>query len=382
MQLAQFTDPDGPTNQEACESARMLHEALTLRCGLVIPNRVALAPLTNLQSMPDGLLGDDELAFLARRADGGFGLVETCAAYVGLDGKAWPGELGVDRDECLPGLRRLATRLRANGATAMVQLFHGGVRADPKLTGEPVWSASTWDEPTPGFVPPRAATGDDIARAIEQFVAAAKRAQAAGFDGVELHGAHGYLLSQFLSRTMNPRSDGWGGDLAGRARLVRTIAQRIRRECGPRFALGVRLSLEDFGQARGMDLDDNLTVAAQLAEDGVDFIHASLWDVTRKTAKRPESHAVAELRAVLPKDVAIIACGKIWSREDAEAVLALGADMVALGRSGILNPDWPRDVAAGREPMRPPITRAQLLERAVSPTFVEYLTAWKNLVVG
>lgn len=360
----------------------MLDEAVTLRCGLVIPNRVALAPLTNMQSLPDGLLGDDELAFLARRADGGFGLVETCAAYVGQDGKAWPGELGVDRDECLPGLQRLATRIRSTGATAMVQLFHGGVRADTKLTGEPVWSASSWEEPTPGFVPPRAGTIADIERAIEHFVAAAKRCQAAGFDGVELHGAHGYLISQFLSRTMNPRTDGWGGDLAGRARMVRTIARRIRAECGPRFALGVRLSLEDFGQARGMDLDDNLTVATQLAEDGVDFIHASLWDVSRKTAKRPESHAVTELRAVLPKDVAIIACGKIWSREEAEAVIGLGANLVALGRSGILNPDWPRDVAAGREPMRPPITKEQLIERAVSPQFVEYLRAWKNLVAS
>ncbi|MCX5748080.1 MAG: NADH:flavin oxidoreductase [Proteobacteria bacterium] len=358
----------------------MLHESLTLRCGLVLPNRVALAPMTNLQSHADGTLGDDELAFLARRADGGFGLIQTCAAYVGQDGKAWPGELGIDRDEELPGLRRLAARIRAGGATSMVQLFHGGVRADAELSGAPTWSASTWEEPTPGFVPPRAATEADLQRVIAQFVAAAQRAEAAGFDGVELHGAHGYLLSQFMSRTMNPRTDGWGGDLVGRARLVRTVTQQIRAACKPTFAVGVRLSLEDFGQARGMDLDDNLQIATWLADDGADFIHASLWDVGRKTAKRPEAHAIPLLRAALPRAVAIIAAGKIWSRADAEGVLALGADLVALGRAGILNPDWPRQVASGTEPMRPPITKAQLAERAVSPVFADYLTKWKGLV--
>ena len=360
----------------------MLYQPLTLRCGLVIPNRIALAPMTNLQSHADGLLGEDELAWLARRADGGFGLIATCAAYVGQDGKAWPGELGIDRDACLPGLTRLAERLSAGGMTAMVQLFHGGVRADPELTGEPTWSASTWTEDAPGFVPPRAGTTDDIARAIEQFAAAAARAEAAGFAGIELHGAHGYLLSQFLSRTMNPRTDGWGGDLVGRARLIREVTRAVRARVAPRFAVGVRLSLEDFGQARGMDLDDNLTVARWLAEDGADFIHASLWDVSRMTAKRPDQHAVTLLRAAVPPEVAVIACGKIWSRADAEAVMEKGADMIALGRSAILNPDWPQLARSGDDAAikRPPITRAELAERAVSPLFAGYLTKWKNLV--
>src|SRR6267378_1647965 len=110
----------------------MLERPLTLRSGVVVPNRIALAPMTNGQSLADGRLGDDELHWLARRADGGFGLVETCAAYVSLDGKAWDGQLGVDRDE--PGLARLAERLRRGGATAIVQLFHGGVRAASRQT--------------------------------------------------------------------------------------------------------------------------------------------------------------------------------------------------------------------------------------------------------
>jgi 2,4-dienoyl-CoA reductase-like NADH-dependent reductase (Old Yellow Enzyme family) len=357
----------------------MLYQPLTLRSGLRLPNRIALAAMTNWQSQPDGLLGDAELAFLARRADGGFGLVQTCAAYVAQDGKGWPGELGVDRDACVPGLTRLAARLHAAGATCMVQLFHGGVRADASLTGEQPWSASTWTEETPGFVAPRPATEADLARVIEQFADAAARAEAAGFDGVELHGAHGYLLSQFLSRTMNPRTDGWGGDLAGRARLVREVLRACRRRTAPGFAIGVRLSLEDFGNARGMDLDDNLQVARWLADDGADFIHASLWDVARSSAKYPDRHPVPMLREALPREVAVFACGKIWTHAEAAAVQGKGADVIAVARAGILNPDWPR-VTDDAGVKRPPITMAELHERAVSPVFADYLRRWKNFV--
>lgn len=358
----------------------MLFDPITLRCGLVLPNRLALAPLTNLQSQPDGLLGDDELRFVARRADGGFGLISTCAAYVALDGKAWDGELAIDRDACLPGLARLAARVHEGGARAIVQLFHGGARADRTLTGSAPWSATAWHDDAPGHVPPRAATGDDIERTIAAFVAAAARAQAAGFDGVELHGAHGYVLSQFLSRTMNTRDDAWGRDLAGRARMLREITRQVRARCGARFAVGVRLSLEDFGQAKGLDLDDSLQVARWLADDGVDFIHVSLWDVGRMTTKRPEVHPLPLVRDVVPRDVAIFTAGKIWSREHADATLARGADVLAIGRAAIVNPDWPRLIARGEPIVRPPVTRAHLGAQAVSPRFAEYLTRWKNFI--
>lgn len=355
----------------------MLFSPLTLHCGITLPNRIALAALTNKQSDPDGLLGDDELAFLARRADGGFGTITTCATYVGQDGKAWAGELGIDRDACVPRLARLADRIHAVGKVALVQLFHGGARADAALTGEQPWSASAW---TDASASPRAGTLDDIARASDQFVAAAARAQSAGFDGVELHGAHGYLLSQFLSHEQNTRDDEWGGPLEHRARLVRTIAQRVRARCGARFVVGVRLSLENFGQARGLDLDESLQVARWLCDDGVDFIHASLWDVSRMTAKRPDAHPLPLLREVVPREVAIFTAGKIWTRDDADRTLARGADVVALGRAAIVNPDWPRLVESGREVHRPPRTRAELAAASVSPRFSEYLTAWKNFV--
>lgn len=346
-----------------------------------MPNRLVLAPMTNQQSHEDGTLGDDEYAWLARRVDGGFGMIETCAANVALDGKAWEGELGVDRAADLPGLSRLAPRLKVRGGLGIVQLFHGGVRAASKLTGEQVWSASTWTEDKPGFEVPRAATIADLERVIGQFAEAAALAQQAGFDGIELHGAHGYLLCQFLSATMNPRTDGWGGDLVGRTRLIREVMRAVRARCGAKFTVGARLSLEDFGNARGMDLDEGLQTAAWLADDGADFIHISLWDVKRMTKKRPVEHPIALTRSILPPEVAVIAAGGVWTRADAEEAMGHGADAVALGRSAILNPAWPdlaRDPAW--QPIRPPMTRADLHERAVSPTLSAYLRQFKNLV--
>lgn len=359
----------------------MLFEPLTLRSGVVLPNRIVLAPMTNGQSLADGRLGDDELDWLARRADGGFGLIETCAAYVGLDGKAWDGQLGVDRDDDIPGLTRLAGRLHRGGATAYVQLFHGGVRATQRLTGEQVWSASTWHEDAPTFEPPRPGTAGDIARLIDQFAAAAARCERAGFDGIELHGAHGYILSQFLSATMNPRTDGWGGDLVGRARLLREVTRAVKARVGRGFSVGVRLSMEDWGSARGLDLDENLQVAQWLVKDGVDFIHASLWNASAMSKKHPEAHVVTLLREALPRDVAVIACGSMWTLGDANALVARGADAIALGRAAICNPEWPRAARTpGWEPTRAPLTPAQLHERGVSPVFVGYLRKFKNLV--
>jgi len=358
----------------------MLHETLSLRSGLVIPNRVALAAMTNGQSQTNGELGDDELHWLERRAVGGFGIVCTCAAYVARDGKAWDGELGVDRDEDVPGLTRLATAIKSHGSTAMVQLFHGGVRATQRLSGEQVWSASEFQEDSPGFETPRAATEADIVRTIEAFAAAAARCKRAGFDGVELHGAHGYLLTQFFSPVNNTRTDRWGGSVENRARFVREVTRAVRARVGANFTVGIRLSLEHGGHAKGLDLDESLQLAAWLAEDGVDFIHASLWRSENFTRKRPAEHPIPLCRAALPQEVALIAAGNIWTFEDAALARERGADMVALARPAIINPDWPKLAKPGWEPRRPPLTPAELGELAVSPAFAVYLRQFKNLV--
>ena len=249
-----------------------LFDPLVFRTGLRARNRIVLAPLTNMQSEPDGSLGDAELRWLTSRAAGGFGVVTTCAAHVSRDGQGWPGELGVHDDALQPGLSTLSAALHEQGAVSIVQIFHGGLRADPALIGATPWSASDVDGA-------RAATDEDIARVIAQFADAAARSRDAGFDGVEIHGAHGYLFTQFLSATQNRRSDAWGGPLEHRARLLRETLRAVRARVGPQFTVGVRLSPEDFGNARGLDLDESVQTARWLADDGADYVHLSLWHV-------------------------------------------------------------------------------------------------------
>ncbi len=357
-----------------------LFAPLTFRNGVAARNRVWLAPLTNQQSHADGTLSDDELRFLAMRAEHGFGVIETCASHVALDGQGWDGELGIYSDALLPGLTRLATTIRGHGALGIVQLFHGGVRAPSRLTGLQPWSASAFRDESPGFEVPRVATERDIVDVITHFRDAAVRAHRAGFDGVELHGAHGYLLGQFLSRTMNLRDDAWGGSFERRARLIREVLRAVRSAVPQTFVIAVRISPEDYGQARGLDLDENLTLARWLADDGMDVLHLSLWDATRHTAKRPHEHPIPLFRAAVPADVRIVAAGKVWTRADADEVLARGADAVAVGRGAIAHPNWTEIVRSGDEPQRPPIAASQLAARGLSPRFVEYMRRWKNFV--
>jgi 2,4-dienoyl-CoA reductase-like NADH-dependent reductase (Old Yellow Enzyme family) len=351
-----------------------LFTPLTFRTGLTARNRVVLAPMTNKQSHADGSLGDDELRWLCSRAEGGFGVVMTCAAHVAKDGQGWPGELGIFDDGLLPGLTTLATALRQRGASSMVQIFHGGLRADPSVSGAMPWSASAAE----GV---REATPADLERVVEQFAAAAERAKRAGFDGVELHGAHGYLFTQFLSVEQNRRTDAWGGPLEHRARLLRDALRAVRARVGPSFTVGVRLSPENFGNARGLDLDESVQTARWLAEDGADFVHLSLWGALQPSAKRPSEHPLPLFRAALPPDVVILAAGAVWTPGEAEQVIALGADAVALGRSAIVNGDWPlRAQEAGWQPRRPPVTLEHLRAGGLSEPFAAYMRTWKGFV--
>ena len=352
-----------------------LFEPLRFRTGLTARNRIVLAPLTNMQSNADGSLGEDEFRWLTSRADGGYGIVMTCAAHVAKDGQGWAGELGVFDDALMPGLTRLATALRDRGTVSIVQIFHGGVRADRGVTGLEPWSASEGEGA-------RAATDEDIHRVIGQFVDAAVRSRAAGFNGVEIHGAHGYLFTQFLSATQNRRTDRWGGSLENRARLLRETMRAIRNRVGASFTVGVRLSPENFGNARGLDLDESIQTARWLADDSADFIHLSLWHALNGTAKRPDTNAIPLFRAVLPADVRVLAAGAIWTRAEAEQVMTLGADAVVLGRSAIANADWPhRAIDPQWEPRRPPVTVESLCEGGLSRKFAESMRRFKGFVV-
>lgn len=354
----------------------LLLEPMKFRNGLQATNRIWLAPMTNVQSHTDGTLSEAELHWLTMRAEGGFGVIETCATHVAVDGQAWEGQLGCHHEVMVPGWQRLSVGVHEAGSLVLAQTFHGGMRARRTESGP--WSCSASGE---GESAVREGSVEDIEHTVEAFAQAARRLALAGVDGVELHGAHGYLLCQFLSSTMNRRLDEWGGSLENRARLMRRVMQATRAVVPSNFVVGVRLSPEDFGATRGLDLDESLQVAQWLCEDGADFIHISLWDASKNTSKRPDVHAARFFRDALPAEVPLVTAGNIWTMGDAMRQLEHGADAVALGRSAIANPAWPRRVAAaGEPPVRPPLTVEQLKERGLSPPFVDYMRRWSGFV--
>lgn len=352
-------------------------QSLTLRCGLRLHERIAMAPLTNTQSAKDGCLGEDELRWLARRARDGFRWISTCAAFVSEEGHAWQGQLGISDTRHLDGLTRLASALHEHGARSVVQLHHAGVQASlaPGARLGPV------ADDTANV---RAATPEDIRRVTEDFVAAAQLAERAGFDGVEIHGANGYLFTSFLAPADNTRDDDYGGNLAGRARLLREVMRAVRASVSASFAVGVRLSPVDVWSQRGLVLDDGVRVGQWMAEDGADFVHLSLADAAAPPLHEPGKPPVARaFRDALPGEVPIFAAGNIWTREDAAQATAAGVDVVVLGRAAIAHPDWPSaSTKSGWQPTRPTWSADYLQQADVGPDLLAYLARLPGLVEG
>jgi 2,4-dienoyl-CoA reductase-like NADH-dependent reductase (Old Yellow Enzyme family) len=356
-------------------SAEALFQPLALRRGPAWKNRLMLAPLTNQQSHPDGRLSDDEHRWLSMRAAGGFGLTMTAAAHVQAAGQGFPGQLGAFDDAHLEGLARLAAALRAHGSVSSVQLHHAGNRSPAELVGTPVCPS---DDPETGA---RALTTAEVERLRDDFVAGAKRAEAAGFDGAEVHGAHGYILAQFLSAELNRRTDHYGGSLENRARLLFEVIAGIRAACRPGFQLGLRLSPERFG-LKLMEIRD---VAAEALRRGdIDYLDLSLWDVSKEPHE--EAHRGRTLMswfAELPRgDVRVGAAGKVMGAADAAGVLSAGLDFAVIGRAAILAHDFPERVRrdpAYRSP-RLPVTSRHLADEGVGAPFIAYLSGWPGFV--
>lgn len=351
-------------------------DTVTFSRGPAMKNRFMLAPLTNQQSHADGTLSADEERWLTMRAAGGFGMTVTCASHVEARGQGFEGQLGSFGPEHLPGLTRLAAGIHAHGSVAIVQLHHAGRRSPADLIGtSPVAPAE--DAETGA----RRLTTAEVREVVESFVSAAARCDAAGFDGVELHGAHDYLLCQFLNAEFNDRTDDYGGSREARFRIFDEIITGIRRRCRPEFLLGVRLSPERFGLAT----DDVIDVFERLVAAGsVDFIDLSLWDVF-KTAndERFASRPLLELFTAIDRGpVRLAVAGHLYSGPDVQRALDLGADIVAIGRAAITNHDFPLLVQADPSAaMRElPVAREVLAAEGLSPVFIDYMGNWKGFV--
>lgn len=352
-----------------------LFEPLKLTRGPQWKNRFMLAPLTNLQSHKDGTLSDEEFRWLTMRADGGFGLVMTCAAHVQAVGQGFPGQLGVFGDEHLEGLTRLASTIKAKGSVSAVQLHHAGNRSPKDLVGQPVCPS---DDPETGA---RALTLGEVEHLRDDFIAAAIRAEKAGFDGVEIHGAHGYILAQFLSADINKRTDRYGGTLENRARIVFEIIDGVRSQCRPDFQLGIRLSPERFG----LKLAEIQQVARELlAQAKIDYLDLSLWDYAKEPVEEEfKGRTLMSYFTELPRgNVRIGAAGKIMGAPQANAVLEAGCDYAIIGRAAILRHDFPLRVKADETYQSPPlpVTVQHLRDEGLSQAFITYMSGWKGFV--
>ena len=335
-----------------------------------------LAPLTNQQSHEDGTLSDEEFTWLTMRARGGFGLTMSCASHVQAIGKGFARQLGCFGDEHLTGLSRLADAITAEGSLAFVQLHHAGHRSPADLIGQQPVCPS--DDPKMGA---RAMSTGEVEEMIEAFIVAAERSQRAGFDGVELHGAHDYLLCEFLSVELNRRSDRFGGTLENRARPIMEIVSGIRSRCGDDFNIAVRLSAERFG----MKTSEVVRVFSWLVETGdVDLIDMSLWDVFKDAADEDfAGRRLIDVFASIDRGATRLAvAGKLYTADDMRRAIDGGADIVAIGRAAITNHDVPRQVEKNPNfVMRElPVPRTTLLEEGLSEAFVGYMGNWPGFV--
>ena len=363
--------------------AMVMHPSLEpytfLRSGLTAPNRTVLAAMTNKQSHADGRVSEDEIRWLEARSKGGFGIVTTAATHVLEDGQGWEGEFGTWSDHHLDGLSRLASSIHRHGAIALAQLFHGGMRAPERLTGHQPKSASA-NSLGEGKASSRAMSEKEIHEAIQAFGKAAERCEQAGFQGVELHGAHGYLIAQFLGAGTNRRTDAWGGDQLARTRFLGAIVDEVRKRTTANFLVGVRLSPEL--DSCGMSLEDSLHTLGLCGSMPLDFLHVSCWDIDKTGVFNGQERPFTTIfRQHLPSTMPLMTTGGIWTGDDAMKAVQQGGDFVGVARAGIAHPDWPRYLADGsEEPSRPPFTEESLAKASLNQTFIEYMRRWDGFV--
>lgn len=329
---------------------------------LRLKNRVVMSPMSTGYAERDGTVTPRLLAHYRERAKGGVGLIICEYSYIDTEfSKASSCQLGVYDDECVSGLTRLAETIKDSGGRAGLQISHVGLQRSIAGARRVAPSPIPWDrlgEPTP--TPARELTTDEIDVIIEAFAKAARRVKSSGFDLVEIHGGHGYLITQFLSPLTNRRKDQYGGDLQQRLLFARRVVERVREHIGSDFPLSVRLSQQEFLEG-GLSLDDTIQIAKTLAEVGVDAIHVSggihrthEW-TTAPMYQEKGIHvdAAKAIRDAVRLPVMVV--GSILTPQQAESVLSDGkADFITLGRALLADPHFVRKAAAGTpEEIRP-----------------------------
>jgi 2,4-dienoyl-CoA reductase (NADPH2) len=332
---------------------------------LQLKNRVVMAPMSSSLGAADGAVTPDQIAFYQERARGGFGLI--IVEFTSVDpatGRTEVHQLSLESQRNVEGHLRLVDALHASGTKAFLQLQHGGRWAIPKFVkdGIPKGPDRIFSRRDPSKMVVDAMNEDEIQHLIEAFGTAAGRAASAGYDGIELHGAHGYLLSQFMSPFSNDRDDAWGGDAERRLAFPIAVIKSVRAAIGD-LPFCYRISADEFVKG-GLSIDDNEEICRRLVGAGVDMLHASTgrgpeaFDKVMEPMSAPEGWRLPYARRLREATgVPVIGVGQIRTPETAEAAIRDGdCDLVALGRPSLTDPAWPNKAAIGRADLIRPCT--------------------------
>ena len=328
-----------------------LFQSHTLNNGVEIRNRLVVAPMTHWASRPDGSISDDERLFLRDRFRG-FGLFIAAATLVSPEGKAFIGQPEAIGPEDLPSLCEVAQIAHEQGAKAILQIHHGGSKAMSDLLGSADKVAPS-DDTASGS---RALTDAEIRKLVDAFANAAGLAIQAGFDGVEIHGANGYLVQQFFSAQSNRRNDDWGGSLEKRLRfplavvdaVVDTVRNKHRRDD---FIIGYRFSPEEPGD-NGLTMLDAFALIDALVHKPLQYLHVSLWDFYKK-ARRGANTELSRIRLIHERiggKLPLIGVGNLFTADQILAAYQTGwAEFIALGKTVMINPDLVELIENDRE---------------------------------
>ncbi len=310
-------------------------------------SRIVMPPMATAKSTADGRVTEDLLAYYRARAKSGrLGMIITEHSYVSLEGKAKAGQLSVSRDEDVEGLAALAAAIQAYGTRAVAQINHSGAAALREVTGLPAVSASAVGLPEELHmgdpVAPEELSAEGIARITREFAEAAGRVKRAGFDGVEIHCAHAYLLNQFYSPITNRRTDAYGGSLENRLRFLQEVVAAVRETVGEDYPVAVRLGGCDYMDG-GNTVEDCVEASRMLEAAGVDLIDLSGGMCRYVLPGHTEAGYFAEMSAAVKAAVSVpvLVTGGVKKAAEAEELLAAGAaDLIGVGRALLADADW------------------------------------------
>ncbi|WP_339789556.1 NADH-dependent flavin oxidoreductase [Paenibacillus sp. FSL R7-0313] len=330
-----------------------LFEPFTFNKGITLKNRVVMSPMTTWSSNDDYTISDEEVAYYKKRVNG-VGLVITGCTHVLPNGIGFTHEFAAYNDSFIPSLKKLADAAKSGGAPAILQLFHAGDKAIAELVpnGDVVSPSGV---ALTEAVSPRELTHEEILGIIHAFGETTRRAIEAGFDGVELHGAHGFLLQSFLSPFFNKRQDQWGGSLEKRLSfpiaVIREVKKAIERYSTKPFILGYRISPEEH-QQDALRMNDTYALIDKLIEENVDYVHGSLVQALTSKPKYNQDNKKTYLELIVEhanNRIFVIAAGALESPEDVSESMERGLSLAVIGRVLISDPEWVEKVQQGRE---------------------------------